>query len=158
MIRTATACVILVLASATGGAAQQRTPTSVAVPAAESSDRSLDNAAARLTDAIRATAALSGAFELYDTNLTKQAAPVGDARSVSRLPTRFVCLARVSPAIPGWVQATISFVDGPLKDPVVRISSPVLLRSDSSFTAFARLAWERLAKAERKRLDSIRPR
>lgn len=160
MSRTAVTLVLLSLSAATSAAAWQTRPRiAVAVPTAESSDNTFRTAAARLTEALRATVGLSGSFELYDTVLTsKSTSGAGDQRQVSRLPTRYVCLSRVGPAIPGWAQATISFVDGPLKDPVVRLSSPVLLRSDSSFVAFARLAWERLAKAERKRLDSLRTR
>ena len=152
LFRTAVAGTLVFLAAATSGAAWQ-TParTVVAVPSAETSDMSLKTAADRLTTALRATIGVSGIFELYDTALTRKS-------TLAMLPARFFCLARVSPAIPGWVQATIAFADGPLKDPVVRFSSPVLLRDDSAFISFARLAWERLAKAERKRLDSLRTR
>ena len=152
MIRAATVCSLLVMATASNGSAwQTRARTVVAVPSAETSDMSLKTAADRLTAALRATIGLSGTFELYDTALTRKSA-------LALLPARFVCTSRVSPAIPGWVQATIAFADGPLKDPVVRFSSPVLLRDDSAFISFARLAWERLDKAERKRLDSLRTR
>jgi hypothetical protein len=160
MIRAASAVVLLALTTAPGAAAwQQRPRAAVAVPSAEASDNSLKTAAARLTDALRATIALTGYFELYDTVETRKSTlGAGGQRLVSRLPTRYVCQARVSPAIPGWAQATIAFVDAPFKDPVVRLSSPVLLRTDSSFVSLARLAWERLTKAERKRLDSLRSR
>ena len=160
MIRTSVVGVLLSLASATSAVAwQQPSRVAVAVPSAGSSDRSLKPAADRLTAALRATIAQTGYFELYDTALTRKSAAGGDdQRLVSRLPTRYVCLASVAPAIPGWAQATIAFVDAPFKDPVVRLSSPVLLRSDSTFVAIARLAWTRLAKADRKRLDSLRTR
>jgi hypothetical protein len=160
MIRTATACVLLSLAAATSAAAwQQRVRITVAVLPAEASDSSLKRAAARLTGALHATVGLSGDFALYDTALTRKATLVlGGQRQVPRLPTQYVCLARVTPSLAGWAQATISFVDAPLKDPIVRLSSPVLLRSDDAFLSFARLAWERLAKAERQRLDSLRTR
>jgi len=160
MIRTAAALVLLSLAAASPGTAwQSRARISIAVPAAGTSDDALKAVADRLTAALRSTIAASGMFDLYDTSLTRKSAADGDdQRLVARLPTRYVCIAHISPAIPGWAQATVSFVDAPLKDPVVRLSSPVLLSSDSTFIAFARLAWERLAKAERKRLDSLRTR
>lgn len=153
MIRTATAGVFLSLAAVTSAAAwQQRARIAVAVISAEYSDSSLKAAAGRLTAALRATSGLTEHFELYDTSLTRKSTlGTSGQRLAPRLPTRYVCLSRVSPAIPGWAQATISFVDASVKDPVVRLSSPVLLRSDSAFHSFARLAWERLAKVERQR-------
>lgn len=137
--------------------AQQSQPISVAVLATETADGSAD-LARQLTDALRATAGLTGHFELYDTALTRKATASGDPRSVPRLATRYMCVSRVTRSNPGWAQVTILFVDSPVKDPVVRLGSPVLLRSDSAFLPLARLAWERLAKLEAKRLDSLRGR
>ena len=159
MIRTAAACALLSLAAATGAAAwQQRARISVAVLPAEASDSSLKRAAARLTQALNVTAAQSG-FDLYDTALARKATlGLGGQRVVPRLPTQYQCQARVTPSIPGWAQATISFMDASLKDPVVRLSSPVLLSSDSTFTTLAQEAWQRLAKATRPPADPVRKR
>lgn len=159
MIRTAAACVMLVFAAAASAAGQQRARIVVAVPSAEVADISLKVAATRLTAALRATIKANGFFELYDTVLTRKSTVVaGDQRLALRLPTQYVCLSRLGLAIPGWAQATVSFTDASIKDPVVRFSSPVQLRSDSTFISFAQLAWDRLATAERKRLDSLRTR
>ena len=147
-------CGLLVCGSAR---AQQPPRISVAVLAAETADGSLD-LARRLTEALRTTAPLTGQFELYDTALTRKATSSGDQRSIPRLSTRYMCLSRVTRTNPGWAQVTILFVDSPVKDPVVRLGSPVLLRSDSAFLPLARLAWERLTKLEAKRLDSLRGR
>lgn len=152
----ASACVLLSLTVA-GAAAWQQPRVTVAVLSAEAPDSSLKAAAAGLTAALRATVSHNGRFELYDTALTRKAT-IGAGGQAPRLPTRYVCLSRVSHNIPGWAQATISFVDGPFKDPVVRLGSPVLLGTDSAFFSLARLAWERLGKLETKRLDSLRTR
>ena len=149
--------VLLALAAAPG-AAQQRSRVPVAVPAAETSDSSAE-LAARLTDALRNTVEETTIFELYDTVQTAKSIVGTTSQNVAaRLPTRYVCVARVRRTNPGWAQVTISIVDAPFKDPVVRLGSPVLLRSDSAFLPVARLAWERLAKIETKRLDSLRGR
>ena len=157
MLRIAAAGVLLALAAAPG-AAQQRSRVPVAVPTAESSDSSAD-LAARLTEALRTTVEETTVFELYDTAQTRKSIAGTTSQNVAaRLPTRYVCVARVRRTNPGWAQVTISFVDAPFKDPVVRLGSPVLLRSDSAFLPVARLAWERLSKLEIKRLDSLRGR
>ena len=146
------------LAAVSGGAAQQRARVPVAVPAAESGDSS-PQLAARLTDALRTTIEASDIFELYDTVETRKSTIGTTSQNIAaRLPTRYVCVARVRRTNPGWAQVTIAIVDAPFKDPVVRLGSPVLLRSDSAFLPVARLAWERLAKVESKRLDSLRGR
>jgi hypothetical protein len=116
----------------------------------EPADTSFKRAAERLTTALRATA--TGAFALYDTVQTRKAVMEAGGRGVPRFPTRYTCISRVTASFPGWVQGTVSFVDEPGKDPVVRVSLPVLLSSDSSFTSLARFAWERLLKTERKNL------
>jgi hypothetical protein len=159
MMRAAVAVLLSLAATTRGHAWQQNVRVAVAVPHAETTDDALKTVADRLTAALRSTVGASGIFELYDTSLTrKTGVGTDEQRLVAMLPTRYVCLAHVSRAIPGWAQATVSFVDAPLKDPIVRLSSPVLLSSDSTFIAFARLAWDRLTKAERKRLDSLRTR
>jgi hypothetical protein len=151
MIPVAVLCSLFSLGS-DPAAAQQRARVVVAVIPAEASDSTLKRAAARLTDALNTTAAANGAFSLYDTTATRKAVLDAGRRSVPSLPARYTALARVTPALAGWAQATISFVDAPGKEPVVRVSSPVLLSSDSSFESFARFAWERLLKSERKNL------
>lgn len=154
MVRIAVACVFLSLAAAPGpAAAQARSRIPVAVMAAETSDGSTE-LAARLTSALRATVAQGGLFELYDTIITNKSGGPRGGRPALRLPTRYVCTARISRAQTGWAQATITINDDPFKDPVVRLGSPVLIRDSTALLSLARLAWERLAKLENKRLGA----
>jgi hypothetical protein len=143
--------VALLLGTAGPAAArQQQRPVAVAVMPSEPADTSFKRAAERLTQALRATAA--SPFALYDTVLTRKAVMDAGGRQVPQFPTRYTCLSRITASFPGWVQGTVSFVDQPGKEPVVRVSLPVLLSSDSSFTSLARFAWERLLKTERKNI------
>jgi hypothetical protein len=143
--------VTLLVAGATAAEAQLRPRLPVAVVPTDYADTSLKLVATRLTTALRATAGQHQLFSLYDTSLTRKATMgPGNRRQLPQLPATYVCISRIQPTFSGWVQATATFYDDPTKDPVLRLSQPILISSDSSFTSFGRFVWDRLAKTGNK--------